>query len=435
MRILEKAPREDWDELCKRPQQDSTSLDEIIQPIFNAVSENGDQALFEITRHFDGADLKDLRVSKEEMKLAESKVSEELKESIYLAMSNVERFHRYQLTRRLEIETMPGVSCWRKPLPIQSVGLYVPGGSAPLFSTVLMLAVPANIAGCKSVVMCSPPNNRGEINPAILYTASLCGVTEVYKLGGAQAIAAMALGSATVPRVSKIFGPGNQYVTAAKYEAFRRGTAIDLPAGPTEVLIICDETAPLSYVAADVLSQAEHGEDSQVVVLCVGNVDTAKLKAEIFFQLDELPRAHIASEALGNSLIMSFDNSKAAMDFSNHYAPEHLIIATKNAEDLAELVSNAGSVFIGMHSPESVGDYASGTNHTLPTGGWARSHAGVSVDSFQKKVTFQILTKEGLEAIGPHVIRMAEEELLEGHARAIRIRIENSNSNTVMSDE
>ena len=425
MRILKNPDRSEWEELFARPSQDLKSLEQTIGPIFDAVDESGDQALLEITKHFDGADLENLRVSQDEMKAAESKVSDDLKKSIFVALSNVERFHKYQLTRRLDIETMPGVTCWRKSLPIQSVGLYVPGGSAPLFSTVIMLAIPANIAKCKSVVMCTPPNNKGEVHPAILYAASLCGLTSVFKLGGAQAIAAMALGSQSIPKVHKIFGPGNQYVTAAKYEAFRRGTAIDIPAGPTEVLIICDASAPLSYVAADVLSQAEHGEDSQVVVICAGDVDAEKLKAEIYYQLDELPRAHIASQALSNSLIISFEDTKTAMSFSNLYAPEHLILATSDAEDLAESVHSAGSVFIGHHSPESVGDYASGTNHTLPTGGWARSNAGVSVDSFMKKVTFQRLTREGLENLGPHVIRMAEEEQLKGHANAVRVRLEN----------
>jgi len=331
MQILKNPDRSEWEPLCKRPSEDLKSLSETIGPIFDAVEESGDQALLEITKHFDGADLKALRVTQEEMKAAEALVSDELKESIFVALSNVERFHKYQLTRRLDIETMPGVKCWRKSLPIQSVGLYVPGGSAPLFSTVVMLAIPANIAKCKSVVMCTPPNNKGEVHPAILYAASICGLTSVFKLGGAQAIAAMALGTDSIPKVHKIFGPGNQYVTAAKYEAFQRGTAIDIPAGPTEVLIICDESAPLSYVAADVLSQAEHGEDSQVVVLCTGDVDVEKLKAEIYFQLDDLPRSFIATKALGNSLIIHFEDTKTAMSFSNQYAPEHLILLTKDA--------------------------------------------------------------------------------------------------------
>jgi histidinol dehydrogenase len=355
---------------------------------------------------------------------AASRLSDDLKSSIEVAAANIEKFHDAQKRERTIVETMQGVKCWRKAVPVEKVGIYIPGGSAPLFSTVLMLGIPAKLAGCREVILCTPPDKMGYVNPAILFAAHLVGIDRVFRIGGAQAIAAMAFGTATVPRVYKIFGPGNQFVTRAKQIVSEEGVAIDMPAGPSELLVIADEFAEPSFIAADLLSQAEHGEDSQVVLVVNEKVDIVRVQREISAQLRQLPRMAIAEKALANSRIVTFSSEERAMDFVNAYAPEHLIINTKNAGILAEKVVNAGSVFLGGFSPESAGDYASGTNHTLPTNGYARAYAGVSLESFLKYITFQEISADGLKLLGPVVEKMAEAELLEGHKMAVRRRLE-----------
>ena len=360
---------------------------------------------------------------KQKLKTAENLLSQELKDAIQQAKSNIEKFHRSQIEELKVIETMPGINCWRRSVGIEKVGIYIPGGSAPLFSTVLMLAIPAVIAGCKEIILCTPPSKDSSINPAILYTANLCGVKKIFKVGGVQAIAAMAYGTETIPKVFKIFGPGNQYVTAAKQLIQKEGIAIDMPAGPSEVLVIADETAVPEFVAADLLSQAEHGADSQVILLITCEEDAEKIQLSIKEQLQKLPRKEIAEKALANSKIVLLNSIDEAIDLSNLYAPEHLILSYEKAEEFTGKIISAGSVFIGNYSPESVGDYASGTNHTLPTNGYAAMYSGVSVDSFVKKVTFQQLTKEGLTNIGNTVMQMAEAEGLDAHKNAVAIRL------------
>lgn len=387
------------------------------------VEQGGDEALRALTEQFDGVSVPELEVRSEEIQAAGALLDDALKDAIRLAAANISAFHSAQEESLLRVETMPGVMCWRKSLPIQRVGLYVPGGTAPLFSTVLMLAIPARIAGCPQVVLCTPPRADGSVHPAILFAAGLAGVDRVFRVGGAQAIAAMTFGTETVPQVDKIFGPGNQYVTAAKQWAGLLGVGIDMPAGPTEVAILADETARPEFVAADVLSQAEHGPDSQVLVVATHEGLRESLKAALDEQLKDLPRADVAREALANSRLVVESDLDSAVDLINAYAAEHLIIATRNASGIAKRVVNAGSVFVGHLTPESVGDYASGTNHTLPTGGAARAFSGVSLDSFVRKTTFQELTEEGLRALGPTVKTMARAEELEGHARAVGIRL------------
>lgn len=387
------------------------------------VEQGGDEALRALTEQFDGVSVPELEVRSEEIQAAGALLDDALKDAIRLAAANISAFHSAQEESLLRVETMPGVMCWRKSLPIQRVGLYVPGGTAPLFSTVLMLAIPARIAGCPQVVLCTPPRADGSVHPAILFAAGLAGVDRVFRVGGAQAIAAMTFGTETVPQVAKIFGPGNQYVTAAKQWAGLLGVGIDMPAGPTEVAILADETARPEFVAADVLSQAEHGPDSQVLVVATHEGLRESLKAALDEQLKDLPRADVAREALANSRLVVESDLDSAVDLINAYAAEHLIIATRNASGIAKRVVNAGSVFVGHLTPESVGDYASGTNHTLPTGGAARAFSGVSLDSFVRKTTFQELTEEGLRALGPTVKTMARAEELEGHARAVGIRL------------
>lgn len=387
------------------------------------VEQGGDEALRALTEQFDGVSVPELEVTAEEFQAAGALLDDALKDAIRLAAANISAFHSAQEESLLRVETMPGVMCWRKSLPIQRVGLYVPGGTAPLFSTVLMLAIPARIAGCPQVVLCTPPRADGSVHPAILFAAGLAGVDRVFRVGGAQAIAAMTFGTETVPQVDKIFGPGNQYVTAAKQWAGLLGVGIDMPAGPTEVAILADETARPKFVAADVLSQAEHGPDSQVLVVATHEGLRESLKAALDEQLKNLPRADVAREALANSRLVVESDLDSAVDLINAYAAEHLIIATRNASGIAKRVVNAGSVFVGHLTPESVGDYASGTNHTLPTGGAARAFSGVSLDSFVRKTTFQELTEEGLRALGPSVKTMARAEELEGHARAVGIRL------------
>jgi histidinol dehydrogenase len=383
----------------------------------------GDSALYRFTQSFDKVELHDLLVSKQELTASKDSLSPDLVTAIQQAKSNIETFHLSQGCREQPVETMPGVRCWRTSRPIEKIGLYIPGGSAPLFSTVLMLAIPAQIAGCKEVILCTPPQKDGTIHPAIIYAAGITGVLKIFKVGGAQAIAAMALGTQSIPRVDKIFGPGNHFVTEAKVAVQQLGVAIDLPAGPSEVLIIADDSANPEFIAADMISQAEHGTDSQVVLLTTHFPLVDETKAALAEQLKSLPRVDIARSALQKSMIIHFDSMVDCLSFSNAYAPEHLILSVVRPEVLVPEVRNAGSVFLGHFSPESVGDYASGTNHTLPTGGWARSYSGVSVDSFVKKITFQELTQEGLASIGPHVEIMAEAESLIGHKRAVSIRL------------
>jgi histidinol dehydrogenase len=422
MQLIKNPHRKDWKELLQRPYVDSTAVVDAVQTILNAVKQHGDEALWSLTKKFDGVELKSFTVSEEEIESASSRLSEELKTAIKRAKENIETFHSAQLKSAEIIETMPGIQCWRKSVGIQKVGLYIPGGTAPLFSTVLMLGIPAKLAGCKEIILCTPCTKEGEVHPAILYTSQLVGVTKIFKIGGAQAIAAMAYGTETVPAVYKIFGPGNQYVTAAKQLVQMQGVAIDMPAGPSEVCVLADETANPSFVAADLLSQAEHGTDSQVLLVCASEFDVSSCVRELELQLEQLPRKDIAQKALENSKAILFDTIEGAIDLVNEYAAEHLIISCKNADVLAEKISNAGSVFIGNYSPESVGDYASGTNHTLPTNGFARAYSGVSVDSFVKKITYQKLEREGLNLIAQTVIEMAEAEGLQAHANAVRIR-------------
>jgi histidinol dehydrogenase len=388
------------------------------------VKNGGDAALRDFTARFDKVDLADLAVDAETIAAAGAQLSSELRVAIQTAKRNIETFHLAQQTKVTEIETMPGVSCWRETRGIDKVGLYIPGGTAPLFSTVLMLAVPANIAGCKEVVLCSPPNREtGEIHPAVLYAAALCGVTKVFRLGGAQAIAAMAYGTESVPAVYKLFGPGNAYVTVAKQLAQLDGLAIDMPAGPSEVLVGADAGAKAAWVAADLLAQAEHGADSQVVLVVATEEQAKEVRTEVERQLAELPRKEMAGASITNSLILVFPDRQDQLDYINAYAPEHLILSMENARLFAAEVQNAGSVFLGYYTPESVGDYASGTNHTLPTYGYARNYSGVSLDSFVTKITFQELTIEGLKVLGPAVETMAEAEELKGHANAVTLRL------------
>jgi histidinol dehydrogenase len=412
-----------WEKIAARPELKKTALDSIVAEIINDVKLNGDRAVKKYSFEFDGVSPDNLRVSGKEIDEAVTKVDSDLRNAISKAKDNIERFHASQLSENPPIETVPGVKCWQRNIPVEKVGLYIPGGTAPLFSTVLMLAVPARIAGCNRIIMCTPPARNGEINPVLLYTAALSGVTEIYKTGGAQAIAAMAFGTETIPAVYKIFGPGNQYVTRAKQLVQLDGTAIDMPAGPSEVLIIGDEFSDAGFIASDLLSQAEHGSDSQVVLLSDSSRLIEKVERELDTQLKDLPRRKTASDALSNSFAIVLASVNECMEFSNQYAPEHLIISTHNSAELAGKVINAGSVFIGKYSCESAGDYASGTNHTLPTNGFARSYSGVSTDSFMKKISFQEISAEGLANIGRTITLMADAEYLEAHSRAVTIRL------------
>jgi histidinol dehydrogenase len=416
-------PHSKWINLIERPLPPSGDLRAKIETILERVAADGDEALYRYTRDFDQVSLDAIKVPDSEILAAESQLSDALKKAIQTAKRNIEGFHRHQQLKEEELETMPGVRCWRSARPIDKVGLYIPGGSAPLFSTVLMLAVPAMIAGCHEIILCTPPQKNGQVHPAILFAAQLTGVTGIFKVGGAQAIAAMAVGTNSIPRVDKIFGPGNHYVTEAKVAVQRLGVAIDLPAGPSEVLIIADDSADPDFVAADMISQAEHGTDSQVVLLTTDQTLLTRTQEALYRQLQTLPRQKIAREALDKSMIIYFDTIRDCLDFSNIYAPEHLILSVGEPEKLCDGVRNAGSVFLGHFSPESVGDYASGTNHTLPTGGWARSYSGVSLDSFVKKITFQQLSAEGLTGLGPAVEIMAEAESLLGHKNAVSVRL------------
>ncbi len=413
-----------WNLLSERAQIEKNTLTDTVNEILENVKENKDKALYTYASLFDKVELSSLEVAKEELKAAEQEVSKELKEAIALAKNNIEKFHASQAETTKVIETTKGVACWRKSIGIEKVGLYIPGGTAPLFSTILMLGIPAKIAGCNEIILCTPPNKEGKIHPAILFTANLIGITKVFKVGGAQAIAAMTYGTETVPAVYKIFGPGNQFVTKAKELAQQQGVAIDMPAGPSEVLVIADATSNASFVAADLLSQAEHGTDSQVILLSNNKEVINKVEIALEKQLNKLPRKEIATKALENSRILYFPTIDKCIEFSNFYAPEHLIIASENSETMVDKITNAGSVFLGNYSCESAGDYASGTNHTLPTYGYARNYSGVSLDSFVKKITFQKLSKEGIKNIGNAIELMAEAEGLQAHKNAVTLRLE-----------
>lgn len=416
-----------WPQILERPMLDVSGLYETVQSVLTEIKQSGDQALRKFTQKFDGVDLEDFRVSEKELAEAENQVSPDLKKAIELASANIEKFHSAQKTEIRKVETMPGVVCWQKPVAIEKVGLYIPGGTAPLFSTVLMLAIPARIAGCKEIVLCTPPGKDGKIHPAILFAAKYSGVKKVFRVGGVQAIGAMAYGTESVPKVYKIFGPGNQYVTAAKQLVSMNEVAIDMPAGPSEVMVVADETANPAFVASDLLSQAEHGADSQVVLVANSRELIEKVKTEISLQLDNLPRKEFAKKSLENSVLIVIEKETETVDLINEYAPEHLILSTKNYTELAEKVTNAGSVFLGNFTPESAGDYASGTNHTLPTNGWARSYSGVNLDSFLKKITFQEITENGLKSIGSAIETMAAAEELEAHKNAITLRLKEIN--------
>jgi histidinol dehydrogenase len=423
--LYEYAEKNAWKKLLLRPAIDNSSLEASVTNILKEVKLNGDDAVRRFASMFDKVSIGSLKVTKEEIDAACELIDADLKQAIEQAKQNIEKFHRAQLKAEEPVETMTGIKCWRKSLPIDKVGLYIPGGSAPLFSTILMLGVPARIAGCKDIVLCSPPNKDGRLHPAILYTAHLVGVTEIFKAGGAQAIGAMAYGTATIPKVYKIFGPGNQYVTCAKQLVQKDGVAIDMPAGPSEVAVLADETANAAFVASDLLSQAEHGNDSQSILVTTSKALATETKVEIERQLAVLPRKDIAFIALQNSKMFLVRDIKEGIDVINEYAPEHLIISCVHDESIAEKITNAGSVFLGNYSPESVGDYASGTNHTLPTNGYAKAYSGVSLDSFVKKITYQRLSREGLQQIGKTVELMAEAEGLQAHRNAVSIRLQN----------
>ncbi len=420
--------RESWSEVLKRPTQTVADIEATVNTIFEEVQKEGDSILSKYTQKFDDATLDSFLVTDSEIEEAQNLVSEELKASIKLAKGNIERFHSAQKTERIEVETSIGVKCWQEKRPIQKVGLYIPGGTAPLFSTILMLAAPANIAGCKEIVLCTPPNSEGKINPAILYTAALCGVTQIFKVGGIQAIAGMTFGTESIPQVYKIFGPGNQYVTVAKQIATKHGIAIDMPAGPSELLVVADETAEAAFVASDLLSQAEHGTDSQVILVTTSKTMIDDVENEIGNQIEELPRKEIAQIAISNSKLIYVENDQTAIDLINEYGPEHYIVCVENEDFYIDNTFNAGSVFIGNYTPESAGDYASGTNHTLPTNGYAKQYSGVNLDSFMKSMTFQKISKEGIQEIGNAIEIMAEAEGLQAHKNAVTLRLKSLKS-------
>lgn len=423
METIKYPNKSEWIGLLKRPALDTLSLEKTVNEVLSEVQKNGDAAVKEFTLKFDKANIEDTLVSATDFIEAEKICSPKLKAAIQLAKNNIEKFHASQKEEIKYIETVAGVKCWRKSVGIEKVGLYIPGGSAPLFSTILMLGVPAKLAGCKEIILCSPPNKEGKVNSAILYAAKLVGITKLFKIGGVQAIAAMAYGTETVPKVNKIFGPGNQYVTCAKQLVNKNGTAIDMPAGPSELAIIADETCVPEFVAADLLSQAEHGEDSQVILISTNEKIISDIKIEVYKQLNLLPRKITATKALENSKAFLVKEISVAIDLINEYAPEHLIIACKNDEDLSEKILNAGSIFLGNYSCESAGDYASGTNHALPTNGYAKAYSGVSLDSFVKKITVQKITQQGINLIGPAIELMAEAEGLQAHKNAVTLRL------------
>ena len=423
MKTIKHPNKEIWQDILKRPRQKKANLENIVTDVFNEIKKRGDKALKDFTKKFDGAELEHLHVSQQELKEAEAIVSPELKNAIDNAIRNIFNFHKAQEAKEEKVETQPGVECWRKVTPIEKVGLYIPGGTAPLFSTVLMLGIPAKIAGCKEIVLCTPPDKDGKVNPAILYAALSVGCTKVFKLGGIQAIGAMTYGSESVPSVYKIFGPGNQYVTVAKQLASLDGVAIDMPAGPSEVLVYGDDTGNPDFIASDLLSQAEHGADSQVIfVTCIEDL-ISEVKAAVTRQLNDLPRKEIATKALNNSVAILMKDEQEALNLINEYGPEHLVIGAKNEKLFIDGITSAGSVFLGNYTPESAGDYASGTNHTLPTNGYAKSYSGVSLDSYTKKITYQKISKEGLKSLGPTIEVMAEAEQLFAHKNAVSLRL------------
>ena len=424
IQVFKEPKKKDWPSILARPQFDAAPLEVKVREILMAVKQRGDAAISAYTLAFDKIALSNFKLSASAFDAAEKALTPSLKTAIQLAKVNIEVFHQGQIQKEERIETMPGVWCWRKAVGIEKVGIYIPGGSAPLFSTVLMLGIPAKLAGCKEIILCTPPNEKGEIDPAIMYAASLVGVTAIFTIGGVQAIAALAYGTASVPKVYKIFGPGNQYVTAAKQMIQQEGVAIDMPAGPSEVCVYADETSIASFVAADLLSQAEHGADSQVILIANSIEIVEQVQKELDMQLVLLPRKELATKALAHSKAIVIENTEEAIAMMNEYAPEHLILSINNAAQVAEKIINAGSIFIGNFSPESVGDYASGTNHTLPTNGFAKAYSGVSMDSFVKKITFQQLTERGLENIAPTVIEMATAEGLQAHSKAVELRVE-----------
>lgn len=425
MRIYKYPDREEWNEIVQRPVMDTSVLEKDVRKILCKVRKKGDKAVRKYTEKFDKVIVENLQVSTTEMEDAYEMVSPELKQAIEQAAANIETFHRVHVQEPEWIVTMPGVLCSRKSVPIEKVGLYIPGGSAPLFSTVLMLGIPAKIAGCKEIILCSPPDEEAQLHPAILFAAQIAGITKIFKVGGVQAIAAMAYGTETIPAVHKIFGPGNQYVMQAKQLVQQDGVAIDMPAGPSEVCVLADESADPVFVAADLLSQAEHGKDSQVMLITTSERIFQGAVNELKKQLPELERKEIAEHAMNNSHIILMKNINDVIELSNSYAPEHLVIACEECENIADRIINAGSVFLGNYSPEAAGDYASGTNHTLPTNGHAKAYSGLSVDSFVKKITYQKLSREGLRNISDTVIRMAEAEGLQAHAKAIEVRLAN----------
>ena len=424
MNIILNPIQSTWESILQRPTSNYAELDAIVSQIFKEVQTKGDDALSKYTSLFDGIILENILVSEEEIEFASNEVSEELKLAINLAKANIEKFHFAQKSEKIEVETLEGVLCWQEKRPIQKIGLYIPGGTAPLFSTVLMLAIPAKIANCREIIICSPPNKKGKIHPAILYTAKLCGITKIYKVGGIQAIAALTFGTATVPKVYKIFGPGNQFVTVAKQKATQFGIAIDMPAGPSELLIVADESANSSFISSDLLSQAEHGTDSQVILVTTSKKILYEVEAELQKQIENLPRKEIAEKAIANSKLIYVENDILAVALINEYGPEHLIICCKNESFFVDSIENAGSVFIGNFTPESAGDYASGTNHTLPTNGFAKNYSGVNLDSFQKAMTFQKISEKGIQNIGNAIEIMAEAEGLQAHKMAVSLRLE-----------
>jgi histidinol dehydrogenase len=420
--------KEQWEALLRRPTQTVDDIEATVTEVFSEIRKKGDAAISKYTQLFDGVVVGNIKLTSEEITEAGNLISEELKQAIDVAKKNIEKFHTAQKTQKISVTTSPGVECWQEKRPIQKVGLYIPGGTAPLFSTILMLATPANIAGCKEIILCTPPNREGKVHPAILYTAALCGVTKIFKIGGIQAIGALTFGTETVPKVFKIFGPGNQFVTVAKQLATKHNVSIDMPAGPSELLVFADDSADASFVASDLLSQAEHGGDSQVILVSTSRTVLELVEAEIESQIQELPRKDIAQRAIENSKLIFVENDKLALEMINEYGPEHFIICSENEDFYIEGIENAGSVFIGNYTPESAGDYASGTNHTLPTNGYAKQYSGVNLDSFMKSMTFQKLTEEGIKGIGGAIELMAEAEGLQAHKNAVSLRLKKLNA-------
>ena len=423
MKKIYNPERVEWEEILRRPTQTFEDIEKTVTEIFGEIKSKGDEAVLRYTELFDGIRPEQLQVTQNEIQKAVSKVSEELKQAILLAKKNIESFHAAQKTEKVSVETTAGVKCWQEKRPIQKIGLYIPGGTAPLFSTILMLAVPAKIAGCEEIVLCTPPDKKGEINPVILYTAQLCGIDMIFKVGGIQAIGGMTFGTKTLPKVYKIFGPGNQFVTVAKQMATKYSVAIDMPAGPSELLVLADDSANAVFVASDLLSQAEHGKDSQVILVSLSKKLMKEVEQEVEQQLQALPRKEIASAAIENSRLIFIEDSKMALELVNEYGPEHLIVATKDSAFFLSGIKNAGSVFIGNNTPESAGDYASGTNHTLPTNGYAKQYSGVNLDSFMKAISFQEISENGIQNIGPAIELMAEAEGLQAHKNAVSLRL------------